>query len=551
MKLARIYSLTEGSRGDMTLTMRYRCIMTSQRKLLVAWLLIGMFPFVLQTRSYLKFATPHKITENLLVPPRAEPKTDNLAEKCPMKGFHVGQVWWNVDVTHYHALEHYHLCHYVVPQYNSHGNYLIGSAKVEPFVATPESCTNDSFPIELFFYHGSIGYFSYYDELVGTYCARDYTSYTRVAGLGTFGINGAALAKDPGSDRYRWSLWYSIVGAIWLTFRGLVLRRSYISCKRYGEKCDEMDVNLRRKAATIFVHENLRLSAHGASNYQRVVLLYFLLEGLMSDLFLLAATDGSLVWLQYVSLGYNLSGILLLIFEIVETMRWISEKSRLFIKRVLFSYESSLLGELLSALGLSYVLTGLNHSDLKRSKPIALEISYYMWGLVGHSVIVATLIGSIAVVRIICAATYVRWKHGRTWDIFSAPCCVDTTVGVRSKMTKLAGYHWEDGKLYYRADSMKSFGLLKMDEEDGTEFLVLRKLHWFKVHQEDLLVIGSVSERCVEPCSERPCTGVVSFFNRNLGGTVENAGSPHSQAIRVGNKVSPSLSSLNVLPSCN
>lgn len=40
-----------------------------------------------------------------------------------MKGFHVGHVWWNVDVTHYYVLEleHDHLCRYVVPQYNSHG----------------------------------------------------------------------------------------------------------------------------------------------------------------------------------------------------------------------------------------------------------------------------------------------------------------------------------------------------------------------------------------------------------------------------------------------
>ncbi|ETI40728.1 hypothetical protein F443_13962 [Phytophthora nicotianae P1569] len=234
-----------------------------------------------------------------------------------------------------------------------------------------------------------------------------------VAGLGTYDINGVALATDPGSDMYRWSFYYSIVGAIWIVFRGLIIRRSYISCKRYGDKCDRMEVKLGRKSATIFVHESLRLSAHGASNYHRVLLLYFLLEGLMSDLFLLAATDGSFTWIQYVSLGYNLSGILLLLFEFVENTGCISENHRLFIKRLIFSYESSLLGELLSALGQSYVLTSLNQSDLQRTGSIARAVSYYAWGLVGHGAIVSTLVGFLMCVRIVRAVTYVRWKFGQ------------------------------------------------------------------------------------------------------------------------------------------
>ncbi|ETL87521.1 hypothetical protein L917_13305 [Phytophthora nicotianae] len=179
----------------------------------------------------------------------------------------------------------------------------------------------------------------------------------------------------------------------------------------------------------------------------------------MSDLFLLAATDGSFTWIQYVSLGYNLSGILLLLFEFVENTGCISENHRLFIKRLIFSYESSLLGELLSALGQSYVLTSLNQSDLQRTGSIARAVSYYAWGLVGHGAIVSTLVGFLMCVRIVRAVTYVRWKFGRgnTWNIFSAPCCVDTTLGVRNKMPKLAGYHWEDGKLFYQADALKSF----------------------------------------------------------------------------------------------
>ncbi|KAH7467240.1 uncharacterized protein KRP23_11564 [Phytophthora ramorum] len=523
---------------------RYTSVMTVQRKLLLGWFFLGVLPFMLQIRSYLKFATPHKITESLLVPAGAEMGMENIGELCPMKGFNVGQVWWNVDITHYYKLEHDYLCHFVVPQYNSHGNFLIGKEKVERFHTAPAGCANNSYPVELFFYHSSIGYYSFYDELVGAYCTLDSAAYTHVAGLGTFDINGLALAQDPGSDDYRWSYWYSILGAIWTVFRALVLRRSFISCKRYGDKCSQLEVNLRRRAATIFVHESLRLSAHGATNYHRMLLLYLLLEGLMSDLFLLAATDGTFAWVQYASLGYNLSGTLLLIFEMIETVHWMSESFRLFTKRLLFSYESSLIGELSSAVVQSYILTSINHSDLKCSKPVALTVSYYVWGLVGHGVILGALIGFIMAVRILRAITYVRWKFGRTWDILLSPCCVDTTLGARNKMMKLAGYYWEDGKLYYRGDAMKSFGLLKVEEEDGSEFMALRKLGWFEVHQEDLFVIGSVTGQRVEPCSERPCTGVVSFFDRDLGGAVDEPEGPRSQTTRDRNKISPALLSL-------
>ncbi|KAK1939890.1 hypothetical protein P3T76_008213 [Phytophthora citrophthora] len=114
-------------------------------------------------------------------------------------------------------------------------------------------------------------------------------------------------------------------------------------------------------------------------------------------------------------------------------------------------------------------------------------------------------------------------------------------------MTKLAGYQWESGELFYRGDAMKSFGLLKMDE-DGAEFLVLRKLHWFKVRQDDLVVIGSVVNQRVTPCTERPCSGITSFFDRDLGGSIGECESPRSQSIRAINKVTPSPTPLNILP---
>ncbi|EEY69955.1 uncharacterized protein PITG_06496 [Phytophthora infestans T30-4] len=365
--------------------------------LMTAWFVVGMVPFALQTRSFLKFATPHKITETLIVPPDAHPETANVTEFCNGKGMQMAQVWWNIDITHYYRVSEEIVCHYVVPQYNVHGNYLIHATKVEPFHTSPSDCADDSNPVELYFYHGSIGFYSFYEEVVGTYCSRDGTVYGLVKGLGTFDMNGYSLAHDTGNFDYRWSYWY-------------------------GMLCDQMQEGLQRKPATIFVHESMRLSAHGASNFQRILLLYMLVEGLMSDLFLLVATEGIFAWVQYISLGYNLSGVLLLTFELVENLGCMRERTRLFIKRMLFSYESSLLGELLSAMCLPYYLSSLNRSDMKRSGPTANAVSYYVWSLVGHGIFVLALIGLVMSVRVLRAVSYVRRKYGHAWAIFTAPC---------------------------------------------------------------------------------------------------------------------------------
>ncbi|KAG7384384.1 hypothetical protein PHYPSEUDO_002645 [Phytophthora pseudosyringae] len=523
-----------------------RAVMTAQRKLLAAWLVVGLVPFALQTRSFLKFATPHKITESLVVPPGVAKETANVTQRCSAKGLQMAQAWWNIDLSHYHIVDRELLCHFVVPQYNVHGNYLIGKTRATPFHTTPSDCVDDSYPVELYFYHGSIGFYAFYEEVVGTYCSKDQTVYGLVAGLGTFDMNGSRLAQDAGSDGYRWSYWYSAVGMVWILYRALVLRRSFIVCKRYGRRCDQMQEGLRRKPATIFVHESLRLSAHGATNLQRILLLYLLVEGLMSDLFLLVATEGVFAWVQYISLGYNLSGVLLLTFELVENLGWMRERTRLFIKRLLFSYESSLLGELLSAICQPYFLTSLNRSDLKQSGRTAVAVSYYGWSLVGHGIFVIVLIGFIMSVRALRAVSFVRWKHGQTRAIFMAPCCIDNTLGMRNKMMMLDGYVWEDSMLLYKREALKAFGLLKMEEQDGAEFLLLRKLNWFTVPTEDLCVIGTVSGQCVEPCAERLCTpGLVSFFDRNLGGSV-GPGSPPPRFIRVKSKTAQSLP----CPSC-
>ncbi|GMF47382.1 unnamed protein product [Phytophthora fragariaefolia] len=518
-------------------------VLTAKQMLLTAWFVVGVMPLILQIRSFLKFVTPHKITETLVVPLGAEQETTNMTEVCPALGLQMAHVWWNIETTNYYNLDHGRLCRFVSPQYNSHGSYMMALEKVEAYPTTPSNCANDSYPVEMYFYHGSIGFYSFYEEVTGTYCTKDYTMYGLIDGLGTFDINGPLLPQDRGSYDYRISYWYGTIGTLWIVFRSLVLRRSYIACKRYGRRCNQMQEELMRSAAMVFVHENMRLSAHGATNHHRILLFYLLIEGIMSDIFLLVATDGIFAWFQYISFGYNLSGLLLILYELIENLGWLRETSRLFIKRLLFSYESSLLGELLSAIGQSYFLTSLSKSDLKRSGPTARAVSYYTWGLVGHSIIIVALVGFIMTVRILRAVTYIRWKHGHFWDILMAPCSVDTALALRNKMIMLTGYCWDNGKLCYKPRALKAFGLLKMEEEDGTEFLVLRKLHWFNVPTVDLVVIGSVSEQCVDPCPERPCTGVVSFFDRSLGGPVEHTGGTIVRSIRVRNMVLRSLSS--------
>ncbi|KAF1776720.1 hypothetical protein GQ600_16409 [Phytophthora cactorum] len=499
---------------------RTRCsrLLTPDRMLIGAWVFIGLIPYALMIRSYLNFVIPHKITETLVVPP------GHLTELCPVEGYSLGQVWWNVQVTHYYNTRHGRLCHFVIPQYNIHGNHLIGSSKVEPYETTPSSCRDDSHPFEMYIYHGSLGYFSFYEEPIGTYCAEDRTAYIVSHGFGTYDINGPSLVEDTGSTSYRKSYWYATTGALWVVYRGLVLRRSFIICKRYARRCSNLGVSLRRKEAVVYVHEQLRLTAHGATKLHRVALLYLLIEGLMGDLFLLIANNGLLSKIQYVSLGYNLSGLLLVAFEIIESTNWLRERTRVFIKRLLFCYESSLLGEIVGAALQQSFLTRLNGSRaLKKSNHVNLAVSHYVWSIVGHSIYVLSVIGFIMLIRSLWTIVYVWWKH-RTWSVFTASCCVDTALGKRNKMTLLGGYHWYDGKLYYKPDALRSFGLLKMEGEDGSECLVLRKLHWFAVPRNDLFVIGTVSDDLVKPSNERLCTGIVRFWGQCLGGDVEEAG---------------------------
>ncbi|EEY69269.1 uncharacterized protein PITG_05484 [Phytophthora infestans T30-4] len=292
-------------------------------------------PLFLQARSYIKFVTPHKITQDLVVSHGTVAETGNLKELCPVEGLMVAGAWWNVGVTHSYDKSTGRICHFVVPQYNIHGAYHLGTERVAPSSTTPASCSDESYPFQHYFYHGSIGYYALYEEASGTYCVNDRTAYVRVNGLGTYDSNGVWLANDTGDINYRRSYWYGFFCAIWIMYRSILMRRSYISCKRYGRRCDNMQEIIRFQDAVVYVQESMRLSAHGARNYHRAALLYLLVEGLMSDLFMLIAQDGVLAKVQYISLGYNLAGVLSMLFEMVESMNWLGEKSRCLIKRLL------------------------------------------------------------------------------------------------------------------------------------------------------------------------------------------------------------------------
>lgn len=247
----------------------------------------------------------------------------------------------------------------------------------------------------------------------------------------------------------------------------------------------------------------------------------------MTDLFLLIANEGILAKIQYVSLGYNLSGFLLLVYEIVENTTCLRERYRVFFKRLWFSYETAFLGELLSAALQEQMITALNRSSLlNKSKTTALAVSYYCWSLVGHGVFVVTLTAFVLSVRTIWALVYVWSRHRHdTWAIFTEPCSVDSTLKLRNKMTSLGGYRFDNAKLFYRADALKAFGLLKFEEKDGTEYLVLQKQYWLGTTKNNLFVIGIISGQSVESCDEHPCTGNVTFFDRRLGGSLDGSGS--------------------------
>ncbi|GMF59407.1 unnamed protein product [Phytophthora fragariaefolia] len=343
------------------------------------------------------------------------------------------------------------------------------------------------------------------------------TAYVAVDGLGTYDSNGANLAENTGDMSYRRSYWYGLFGAIWIAYRSLLMRRSFIACKRFGRRSDIMQQQMRFKDAMVFVQESLRLSAHSARNYHRAAILYLLVEGLMSDLFMLIAQDGVIAKVQYISLGYNLSGVLSMLFEMVESMNWLGEKWRCLVKRLFFNYETALVGEFCCATVMQIYLTLLNRSSLKQTRPVAEVVSYYVWSLTGHGVIVLGIVAGILSVRATGAIVAIKCTFG-SLKPFTTACSVDSALGIRSKMVLLGGYVCKDGELHYNVGTLKSFGMLSMEKEDNAIFLVIHKLRWVEVPRQDMIVIGEVHGNRVQPSIERPCTGIVSAFEQTLGG---------------------------------
>lgn len=137
---------------------------TATKVLMIVWTCIGLMPLLLQADSYLRFVTPHKISDDLVVPASAIKHTANMETLCPMTGLEIAQTWWNVGVTYYYHVKHGRVCHFVVPQYNIHGAYVLGSKPGPPSSTTPASCAENSYYLDYYFYHGSIGYYAFYEE---------------------------------------------------------------------------------------------------------------------------------------------------------------------------------------------------------------------------------------------------------------------------------------------------------------------------------------------------------------------------------------------------
>ncbi|GMF17180.1 unnamed protein product [Phytophthora lilii] len=172
-------------------------LFTTKRSLLGVWMCVGLVPLLLQARSYIKFMTPHKITQDLIPPIEFQAETADREEHCPVEGLMVAGAWWNIEVTHYYTAPEGKLCHFVVPQYNIHGAYLLETVRVAPSSTTPASCSGESYPFQHYFYHGSIGYYAFYEEASGTYCSIDQTAYVEVNGLvDTFGRTANSTTRS-------------------------------------------------------------------------------------------------------------------------------------------------------------------------------------------------------------------------------------------------------------------------------------------------------------------------------------------------------------------
>lgn len=441
-------------------------------------------------------------------------------------------------------------------------------------IAIPDECQNSSRPLpsmSYYFYHGSIGYYSFFEHGDGAFCSADAAGYVPVPhALGSADLNGNALARDncgiksdtSSATSCRWSRWYVTVGLLLLSYRVLVLRRSFLLCLHFGARCKRLHEPLTLRSAFVFVNESARLAAHGASNKQRTCLLYLLIEGLMGDLFMLVARDGSNARTQYVPLGYNLASALSLLFEMFEATRWIGERTRCLVRRLFFNVETGPMGELLCAAVLHHYLTSLNRSPaLRLSVDRAQAVSFYVSSLFGHGMIVLGLASSILVVRALGALFITQFSLGSIRAL-RAPNCVDQALRGRVKHIMLRGYEWRDQSrrhLVYTRETLKAFGLLLMRgyqldddasarerqattclplaEETTTILVVLaveqrlaQRCSWYNTMQRGLRhgtirlkAVGRITGEHVKPCNVFACVGSATFCDRMLGASTSEA----------------------------
>ncbi|KAF1777754.1 hypothetical protein GQ600_16341 [Phytophthora cactorum] len=115
-----------------------------------------------------------------------------------------------------------------------------------------------------------------------------------------------------------------------------------------------------------------------------------------------------------------------------------SEKMRCQSKRLLFNYETVLVGELITAGLLQHYLTSLSRPHLRDTEPAAEVVSRYVMGLVGHVVLAAGCLSIIIATRSIGTIVFVKLQFG-TLRVLTETCSVDAALGARSKLILLSG----------------------------------------------------------------------------------------------------------------
>lgn len=506
------------SRGPTTIVKvrARREFLSGLQRVVLVWAVITLFPWALQVRSFVLLALPHSVPLDMVVSASAPPETANLATRCPADGMRIAGIWWNVWATHYTTLRGGdHVCHFVTQQFNLHGAYLVRN---DSSAAT--NVCGDAPAIDLYYYHGSVGYVSFFAGGSGVYCDEDATGYVVTKTLGTADMNGNALARDSGGGgRRRWSIWYACVGVGWIMYRVLVLHRSLVLCVQFGRRCDRSRESISLQTAAVYIQDTVRLAPHGARNAHRLLLVYFLIEGLMADLFLMIAKEDAK--LQFVSIGYNLAGMLSLLVEVLENTSWLSERAHRLVRRLLFNNEMEFVGELLCAAVMQRYISSLNRSRFRDSLAPAQAVSYYVWGFVGHGSVLLCLLGIVFGVRALGALAIARVRYGSV-RVLSAPNCVDSVLRGRLNYALLLGYVWRDGQLYHSRETLKAYGLLRTtdDEENADEMLVHHQISWLGSHaRRNLVVVGRITggHNVVPIADVRSCEGDVVFCDRMLG----------------------------------